>query len=1321
MKLIATVLFASLLSLVGCDSDEQTNTNHSGVKKSQLSGEFFTSATLVAKLSNSEFGFTGLQCPLERVRFEITQDKLLAYRSYDKGLNHKAASKQTLVSAFPIVAHIDSAGRADRPWHERDLVQVDWSRNLAPHVECNGWIESVTAVHVNTERSPDPQELYRVRMEDGYLETTIDALVEPDKSKCDALLEWSCQPSEYRVKFSFRRVDPNNDYEKKFYPDAETIRYGKDANGGICFSNDPGCIGNSELWLYSDHRTHGLCDPLKHNVADCYVPSVKMNSQFGFFRTDISEYDRKSGFSRGARHVINRVNLWHRSIDGHGRPIPLKERVPKAIVYYLNPGFPKDLLPAIRRIEREWNGAFLNVVAQLKNQCTVEGVLAFANHHQLMHLLHDAGMQEIDEYNLKDACALLANHSKNSAEGTHFFSGEISEIENNYGSMFVIKDNDCNEHHVNDYITRNGLGAVLSDHGINILTDDTIERACAVLEWEAQARALPEQFTWQRRGDIRYRFINAIAMPDGEGLLGYGPTNVDPQTGEIISGTANIYLPAITQYATRAAQLVFALEQRGDHSDTKDTFTHADHDINEFSAYVEKSVNAMTPSTYRASRSKEFQRHNFKAAVNVRAWAFTGFRAEEFVQDESVRDAHTVMHALLRRDFHLDMNQLAKKRLRDEFFSERSACFSHTADEIPYARFRSYAKTMSEEQLVRLIRSSVFESVTKHELGHTFGLRHNFNGAYDALNYPPTFWGVDTKDFRMRTGLSHEEMRSSSIMDYHKRFDSDFSGLGLYDYAALLAGYGDLVEVFDTRIDDFVPRSLVGMLDLMTYKDLPYVFAGKGAEQVIGRHIKRVKDDYLRGNRSAHVDIATLNLEKHPENLYKRRVVSFDTLKRQTFNESLFGDDALTQVPYRFCTDRQAGDVDISCHPFIYGSSASEIVESSIRDYELAREHQRVLGSTPKSVSSYLTHVYDRVYTPILRTYQTMYMMSNGVLKIYPAVYDLTVGAKRGLDFISRVLQAVEPGEYCKNTDGNYVKRHEQEICDGMITIDETVGKPYGSKQSDGLVGRHEKIGYVYDKILALLMLIDDGVTVNHDFSTWQPGTYSIGFYRLFTPQLLNVFSHLFTDQWSIIAPQIEVSEHNHAKILYRDLFSVSGNEPVKKPFIQPGYSSVLRDYAIVFSMAGLSNPLDHKLDFAKRAQIKRLGAQMPMTAMASDDNHVTFIDPESGIGYYAMAYEGKATSPGFMILKDAADFVADTSPQNEVMGPWRRAHHALMMASAHVASVQNDVNASAREHEEAQLALKRAQKNYDDTTLLLREKVRVIEQVWALSKEFVD
>src|SRR5690606_14427030 len=58
---------------------------------------------------------------------------------------------------------------------------------------------------------------------------------------------------------------------------------------------------------------------------------------------------------------------------------------------------------------------------------------------------------------------------------------------------------------------------------------------------------------------------------------------------------------------------------------------------------------------------------------------------------------------------------------------------------------RSYQLTQDDGTIdyraVRdMVRHPIFHGVTSHGIGHTVGLRHNFSGSYDAMNYHPEFW-----------------------------------------------------------------------------------------------------------------------------------------------------------------------------------------------------------------------------------------------------------------------------------------------------------------------------------------------------------------------------------------------------------------------------------------------------------------------------------------------------------------------------------------------------------------------------------------------------
>ncbi|MDP3152839.1 MAG: hypothetical protein Q8N23_09220 [Archangium sp.] len=62
-------------------------------------------------------------------------------------------------------------------------------------------------------------------------------------------------------------------------------------------------------------------------------------------------------------------------------------------------------------------------------------------------------------------------------------------------------------------------------------------------------------------GDLRYSFINTIAEPVANGLLGYGPSSADPETGQVISGMSNTYTWGVDLYGRDVTNWILLLNK----------------------------------------------------------------------------------------------------------------------------------------------------------------------------------------------------------------------------------------------------------------------------------------------------------------------------------------------------------------------------------------------------------------------------------------------------------------------------------------------------------------------------------------------------------------------------------------------------------------------------------------------------------------------------------------------------------------------------------------------------------------------------------------
>lgn len=222
---------------------------------------FYTQTTIIAKPPTG--GFVGVTdySPLERVRWEVTENLLLARRAYafvrgapgaPSGIG-QATDAGAIVAAFAIRSHFDvqrtynettgeennvvEENTSDRPWFQRRFVRVDWSRNLIESygspLEYERWRGQVRAepvpVFANSPDDPNrPVFDYQgvgpnrrlayfdvVNRAVLHPETVSFGEAEPFVPLCalyDLAGTLDCAPAEVTFRLSFRRVE-QRDYE----------------------------------------------------------------------------------------------------------------------------------------------------------------------------------------------------------------------------------------------------------------------------------------------------------------------------------------------------------------------------------------------------------------------------------------------------------------------------------------------------------------------------------------------------------------------------------------------------------------------------------------------------------------------------------------------------------------------------------------------------------------------------------------------------------------------------------------------------------------------------------------------------------------------------------------------------------------------------------------------------------------------------------------------------------------------------------------------------------------------------------------------------
>jgi len=1238
-------LFAAMV-LGACAQDVGLidRTQPGAINKAVFEGEWYVQRTVVDAPYNVGYTFIGEQDELERVRFELTETHLVGWRSYDfiagtdldKSKRAQPGSKAhgAPVVAYEIVKHFDvkreyaaSTGEQtnvlvenelDRPWYEREFVRVDWSKNLARNFMFTlDTIQTEPVQYAVTDPSHPDAMIFGSR--------------EGDPRKAEPTWKDTTNPTEIR--------------------DLASVDY-FDVTGQI--------FATPEAYLFEDGTTAPVC--WFYLNEDCQPAVITVRTAFQ--RIDPNDDYEPMDYPDNALARDEKGKIIQVKTYSDGKMQRTDEGSPVRIPWFDKFGY--------FRAER---------------YAYVDGYGELESARQLL----------IARFNL------WRRSKGDDGKAIPYAQREVRPIVYYTGPGFPDDLYDGAEKVVREW---NGAFketvAALQGKTDKAVPDVFVLRK-NTLAVDAQGKLVSRG---QRLGDLRYSLLNWAGKPTRAGLLGYGPASTDPLTGQIVQATANVYGPPIEHFATDGRDIVRLINGELD-VEAYGLGAAAEAAVQEMKAAASKPVQAaLTMGDARAfakahtSRDKQKAVHAMKAKMKGREnWPAARMNQLEDTLIEDLLINRDIAVAFGAKTDVAQWKDLApgspipaltdaqksrlsprgwaspasrtRAKMRERWLYKHHITHAAFADDAVQG-LASELSNKTGDEAYEILRAAVFNSTAEHEIGHTLGLRHNFDASTDALNFHPEYWklrGATPKPLEPQTADQiagkMREYQYSSIMDYGAKFNSDIQGLGPYDRAAIKFGYGKLVEVFDFGGADPADPIVRWVTDKRAYADAHRLGIG-GALRTV-RH---------------YTDIPKMlgGLDK----IGARKTIPYDQIIDQLTAKG--SDDkkqveaTLWEVPYRFCSDEYL-DGNSTCYAWDQGADPFEIVKHALdtwRHYYVAQAFRRDRVNFEEG--AYYERVWSRYFLPVALQYQNWLFdmwdpdrpdtnpgyiwwtltADKDTAEFFGLAPDsaweqegpggvATAAVKYGINALAEVLATPEPGLYCLDEEtsryynyGPYVKGvktcpkplgcSSQANCVDLA-IPLGTGR-YAYTEYDNATGyyfyeRLRHIGTFYDKLAALEVLTDPTTYFIGVDTTLDVRNYILSMYIYFPKELNRLFGALAGDRLEDYA-----GVGKGGAYVPRDFFGDGSDTKDLKPVPTAG-AFMIQNYALLFGMAWLNADWDQTFNDSMKIWLE--GAGEAFTPAGKPEDVVSFTNPLNNRTYKASRLPDKTIySGGAELLVDA-------------------------------------------------------------------------------------
>src|SRR6185369_11342630 len=195
---------------------------------------FYYRMTVTDVPPTNGWAFEGIQGPMDKIYFKITEDQLIGYRAYDYApgsenpITGGANNTDAPVVAFKIKSHFDvkreynpgtgeqtnviSENTTDRPWQPRQYIRVEWTTDKLsnPFMDVTVMLPTAGSTAISETDITNPNHAIYTK---DYIDATVQVQAVPDYNACVKLFSvwddvgpWNCGAASLKLRQSLVAV-----------------------------------------------------------------------------------------------------------------------------------------------------------------------------------------------------------------------------------------------------------------------------------------------------------------------------------------------------------------------------------------------------------------------------------------------------------------------------------------------------------------------------------------------------------------------------------------------------------------------------------------------------------------------------------------------------------------------------------------------------------------------------------------------------------------------------------------------------------------------------------------------------------------------------------------------------------------------------------------------------------------------------------------------------------------------------------------------------------------------------------------------------------